>query len=57
MILGALFGVTQIVWFAWVGLVLLRSSPTATDMGYDASLSSLLAAQLANRRKNESDCL
>jgi hypothetical protein len=47
--LGALFGVTQIVWFAWVGLVLLHSSPTATDMGYDASLSSLLAAQLANR--------
>ncbi len=29
-VLGAVFGLGLIVWFVWLGVVMLRSSPSAT---------------------------
>jgi len=34
--LVALFGLSQMVWYAWVGIVLLRSNPVAVDAGRKA---------------------
>jgi hypothetical protein len=31
--LVALFGLSQLIWYAWVGIVLLRSKPVAVDAG------------------------
>jgi hypothetical protein len=37
-VLGAIFGLSQIVWFTWLGIVLLRNRPGATSEPSDASV-------------------
>jgi hypothetical protein len=35
-VLGAVFGLALIVWFVWLGIVLVRANPSATAQGPDA---------------------
>ena len=35
-VLGAIFGLGFIVWFVWLGIVLVRAKPSATAQGPDA---------------------
>ena len=35
-VLGAVFGLALIVWFVWLGIVLVRANPSAAAQGSDA---------------------